>query len=608
MYWLSLIFTLYVQAEKTAETQFHITVQKPEHHYYQINMAFPERPDAAIRTIEMAQWIPGSYKIRDFAQHVRGLQATDLEGNAIALVQISKSKWQVGPGAEQGFRIQYDLFAYEYTVRNNYLDNSGGFLNPCSAAFYETDKQDRPVTVVWTLPLEWRAASGLKMIEPNRFHAANWDILADSPFLIGKLKRYEFDVNGIPHSWNILGDPAIDFDAATSALKKMAEVTLKMFDNKAPFNDYHFLTAFRPGDGRGGLEHANSTLTLGRFYNFYEQDHWEYFMGLAAHEYFHAWNVKALRDQKLMTYNYKDEIYTDLLWFHEGFTSYFDIQLLGRAGILDSKSLLKEWSRIINEYKNTPGRLRQSLRDASFNAWIHYYQQDQSFTNDQVSYYRVGSLTALCLDLLIRHKTDNQSSLDQVMNLLYQRHAETGITYDIILETVAEVGGKSAASFLENAVSHPEDLPLEKFITYAGYELVPAAAEDAEEKAEKPYFKAKKVSLGIKTKDQGKRVFVDQVNREGAGWKAGLDFGDEILAVNESRVEAGNLDHILIKFFPGDQVRILVARKGRVLTLNLTLEEELGPLKPKPLETVTDQQTAIGQALFGTQEEKKTSF
>ena len=47
-------------------------------------------------------------------------------------------------------------------------------------------------------------------------------------------------------------------------------------------------------------------------------------LGLISHEYFHTWNVKRLRPQELATIDFTRENYTELLWFFEGFTSYYD--------------------------------------------------------------------------------------------------------------------------------------------------------------------------------------------------------------------------------------------------------------------------------------------
>ena len=54
-------------------------------------------------------------------------------------------------------------------------------------------------------------------------------------------------------------------------------------------------------------------------------------LGLIAHEYFHAWNVKRLKPREFARFDYARENYTRLLWFFEGFTSYYDDLLLLRS-------------------------------------------------------------------------------------------------------------------------------------------------------------------------------------------------------------------------------------------------------------------------------------
>src|SRR6218665_2191046 len=157
--------------------------------------------------------------------------------------------------------------------------------------------------------------------------------------------------------------------------------------------------------GTGGWEQRNgSALTCGRADLPRRQESrasegYTTLLRLISHEYFHTWNVKRLRPAEFASYDYSRENYTELLWFFEGFTSYYDDLLLRRAGLIDDATYLRLLGKAINQLLQTPGRTLQTVAQASFDAWVKYYRQDENTANATVSYYTKGALVALCLDL-----------------------------------------------------------------------------------------------------------------------------------------------------------------------------------------------------------------
>jgi predicted metalloprotease with PDZ domain len=160
----------------------------------------------------------------------------------------------------------------------------------------------------------------------------------------------------------------------------------------------------------------------------------------------------------LARYDYEQENYTELLWFFEGFTSYYDDLFLRRAGLLDNSQYLKLVTRTINQVLQTPGRLVQSVAEASFDAWVKYYRQDENTANHTVSYYTKGSLVALCLDLALR--ANGKSNLDDVMRGLWRCSEGGPISEADVLAVVSEVGNPEIAGQLQAWVHSTEDLPL----------------------------------------------------------------------------------------------------------------------------------------------------
>ena len=408
------------------------------------------------------------------------------------------------------------------------------------------------------------------------------------------------------------------------AMVKIGETVGDIFGGY-PFKNYWFLSNFRLIPSRGGLEHRNSTMIHGTSDQYRERAQWENFERLVIHEYFHAWNVKAIQDTALRQgIDYQNETYTKLLWVHEGWTNFYHAQVMMRAGFWDDKRLLKDWADKITSMRDTPGHKVQSLSDASFHAWIHYYRKTETRNNSQVSYYRGGALSALCLDLMIRHQTKNRKSLDDVMRHLYQDYAVEGkgISIEAINQVLDTMVGSAGRNFLDHYVHKPNSLPFEDMLSYAGIRMEYVdpdkkdkkdgdskdQAEDKKDGAQgkkaktppkpKPFKPHPPVELGVKTYFRESAVVVSDVPRDGMGWQAGLDFGDEILAINKRRISKHNFKKSLAWFMPGEKVMLLVNRGNKILEIELTLPEKPKKLKLVLRKDADDLQRSIYNSLF----------
>ncbi|CAM2007191.1 M61 family metallopeptidase [Acanthopleuribacter pedis] len=567
-------------------------------HYFDLEITFPPQNEAGTRRLQMPVWTPGSYKVRDYAKNVEAFAARDPKGEPLPWRKGDKSTWLVDVPAKTPLTVSYQLFAYTFSVRTSYIDSFYGFINPASAFLYEPGREKVSYQIAVTTPENWTVATAMPRIAEQVFLADNLDVLVDTPMVFGPLRRHEFEVAGIPHYWVIAGDVNMNEAGMTEALKKIGEVVGDLFGGY-PFDRYYYLSQFRLDGARGGLEHANSTMVQASSDYFRTDKGWDYFLGLLIHEYYHAWNVKAFRDKALETFDYQNEQYTDMLWLHEGWTSYYDNLLMGRAGFWDEKQLLKAFSKELNRYYQTPGNTRQSLTEASFDAWIHLYQRDESFKNARSHYYATGALAAFALDLVIRHRSKNEASLDTVNRRLYQDYGAKGlpIDWDIVHALVSEVGTKAAGTFLDRHVRRAEAIPFDKILGYAGMTFT--VPEETDKAAEKAYKPPPEVSLGIDTETRTEGLFIRHVYRERNGWSAGLDFGDELLALNGRRVTPDNFQKLLQWSHPGDVVEVLVSRSNKILTIPVKLvAKEKAKVLVFDEENATASQKSIYRALF----------
>ena len=548
-------------------------------HLFEVTLTITQ--PAADQVVSLPAWIPGSYLVREFAKHLQGLQAR--QGNKlVAITQRDKCSWQIHAKAGKALVLSYQVYAFDSSVRTAWLDTQRGFFNSTSLCLRVHGQEDTPhhLTLIDAgLPKDWQAATALPAQRVSKhgfgdYLAASYDELVDSPVELGPFWRGEFVAAGIPHHFIVSGAPAsFDGTRLLADTRTICEAEISFWHGKQPHQapQRHYLFMLNAvHDGYGGLEHRNSTALIckradlprhGQAVSGTPSDGYTTLLGLISHEYFHTWNVKRLRPVEFARYDYAQENYTELLWFFEGFTSYFDDLLLRRAKLIDNAHYLKLLAKTINQVLQTPGRQVQSVAQSSFDAWVKYYRQDENTANATVSYYTKGSLVALCLDLSLRH--GGKTSLDAVMRALWQRCQGGPMTQDDLLAVLAELSGRSYAAELQQWVHGTADLPLKKLLKLHGihFEEEPAPLPD---------------QLGLKLNEQ-QGIRVKSVLRGSAAEQAGFAAGDEWLGVEigqgktSQRWRLNKLDELATYLGSDTSCQALIARDQRLMTLSVSL-------------------------------------
>jgi len=554
----------------------------PETHLIEVEGRFPARGLPSLE-LAMAVWTPGSYLVREFARHVEGLSAADADGRTLAVEKVAKNRWRIAlAGAEQAI-VRYRLYAHEMSVRSDFVDAGFALINGAPtflAPLAPPEGRPAPYEVRLVLPAAWKTSiSALPSIPgaEHAFRADDFDTLVDSPIYAGNPEVHRFEVAGRSHLLvdEGAGGETSGWDGARAAAD-LARLVAEEIDfwGGAPYARYVFFNLIT--EESGGLEHKSSTVLMTSRWKARTREGRLDWLGLAGHELFHAWNVKRLRPVELDRFDYEREVYTQGLWMAEGLTSYYDDLLIARAGLATQEEYLKRLSKHVDTLQASPGRLVQSLRAASFDAWIKYYRRDENFVNTGTSYYTKGAVVGFLLDARIRRATRGERSLDDVLRLAWRRYSgEHGFTEAQFRQLVEEVAGRAAGDWLERAVGAADELEYREALDWLGLRFTLDRARDdgGAEEAEEPR-KEPAGWLGIETEVQKGRLTVTEVKRGTPAYQAGVNAGDEILAIGDYRVPPDAWTERLKAFRPGERATLLLARRERLTRLPVTFGEK----------------------------------
>ncbi|CAB3763537.1 peptidase M61 [Burkholderia puraquae] len=555
-------------------------------HLFEVSVTVAD-PDPEGQRFSLPVWIPGSYLVREFARNIVTLGAFNDAGRKVRIAKTDKHTWQAAP-VNGALTLRYDVYAWDLSVRSAYLDESGGFFNATAVFLSVAGREDAPCEVDIAKPAgmafrTWRVgtalpeARGTKRYGFGAYRASNYDELSDHPVTIGEFALATFDAHGVPHDIVIAGRVTqLDLERLRTDLKRVCEAQIALFEpksKKAPMERYVFMT-LAVSDGYGGLEHRASTALICNRTDLPVKgrpettEGYRTYLGLCSHEYFHTWNVKRIKPAAFVPYDLTKENYTSLLWLFEGFTSYYDDLMLVRSGLMSQDEYFAALGRTVGGVLRGTGRLKQSVAESSFDAWIKYYRQDENATNAIVSYYTKGSLVALAFDLAIRAQTRSKKSLDDVMRLLWQRYGrdfyrgkQAGVEENEVEALIEEATGVALGRLFTDAVHGTRDLPLAELFAPFGVTLAPDVANGA----------AAKPTIGARLRGGADCTFA-AVYEGGAAHRAGLSAGDTLIAVDGLRVTGTNLDALLARYRPGDKVEVHAFRRDELRTVKLKLD------------------------------------
>ncbi len=533
---------------------------EPQTHFFEVEMTLTDLKQRYV-DLKMATWTPGSYLIREYARHVEAFSASTGNQNLRA-EKINKNTWRVYANNAKEVKVKYKVYAFELTVRTNFLDQSHGYINGAALFLYPDKKLDLASTITIKPYSQWKEIStGLQSVGGNKWvlQAPNFDILADSPIEIGNQEIFTFQAAGVPHTVAIYGQPLYNQERLKTDMAKIVEASTAV-TGENPNRNYTFIVHCGPGLG-GGLEHLNSTTVQTSLFFGTNERAYKNFLGLVAHEYFHLWNVKRIRPIALGPFDYENENYTHMLWVSEGITSYYEDVLLRRKAIYTPEEYLATAASNINTIENIPGNKVQSATESSFDAWIKNYRPNENSVNSTVSYYSRGSVIGNLLDLEIMGATKGQKTLDDVFRYLweeYYKKKKRGYTDDEFKAAVERVAGHNLDAFFRDYIAGTQTFDYNKFFGYAGLKLV----NQNEGKTE--------AFLGANTSATSGKLLVTSVLRDSPAWKNGINVNDEIIAVNGFKI-GNDLAAYLQMYRPNDKVKVTVARAGRLLDLDVTL-------------------------------------
>ena len=507
--------------------------------------------------VQLPAWRPGRYELGNFAKNIQQFEVKTLNNKPLDFEKVTKDKWKINAGKNKKFKIVYNYYANELNAGSTWVDEYQIYVNPVNCCLYVEGREKDPIRLFFNDSNHKQAAISLQKIG-DHYVAESFDELADSPFILSdSLQHNSYDVQGTKFNIWFQGECRPPWKKIIKDFKAFTKTQLKVFGS-FPFNEYHFFYQILSYQAYHGVEHLkNTVISFGPGYSVFEGDNYEEFLGVSSHELFHAWNVKTIRPADMVPYDFSKENYTRMGYLTEGVTTYYGDLMLKRSKVFNMEQFLKQINKTLDRHFFNYGVQNLSVAESSFDTWLDGYVR--GIPNRKSSIYTEGCLLAMVTDLIIRQKTKSKNSLDDVMRKFYKKYAQKGLGIkesDFKLE-IEKVAGDQLTDLWNNYFYGANDF----------HPLLKDSLKPFGITVEKS-INSKALAAHYGAYTQPGNSIIMFVAPNSPAYKAGLNPGDEIIAVNGIQVQKDNANH-WAKYF-GGKLKLSVKKDGLINEVNIS--------------------------------------
>lgn len=532
-----------------------VSYKDSERHFIDFKLIIDSKGFSKIK-LQLPSWRPGRYELGNFAKNIKDFNVFGSDNKKVNFSKKTKDLWELECQHSGQIIITYSYYAHELNAGSTYLDENQLYINPVNCMFYNPQDINLEYEIEFKLPSDFTIYTSLENTGNNTLKATNIDQLADSPIIASNsAQQRSLTINNINFSFCFQGEVKVNWEKMLKDFTSFINYQINLFGS-FPHKKFLFLFQITPYSSYHGVEHHHSTvILLGPSYDVFKSLYKE-LLGVSSHELYHVWNVKAIRPSDMLPYDFSKENYTDMGYVTEGVTTYMGDRILYESGVFSTDQYFKELEKLFQRHFHNDGRNHYSVSESSFDTWLDGYVQ--GIPGRKVSIYVEGALIAMICDAKIRKTTGHKKSLHDVMKAMYSGSKEiTSYDMNVYKNTLEAVSGESFTAIFNKIIYGKENFQdfLEEAFKVFGWKFSVVKSENIS------------WQLGIKTYFENGHLKVLNVLENSAGYNSKLIKEDEILAVNDFRID-NNLDHWL-NYFENDQIILKVSRNGKILDVNI---------------------------------------
>jgi len=534
-------------------------------------------------TYSMPKIVPGTYSVDDYGKYIDDFKAFDSKGTVLPTSKLDVNTWII-KDAKNVAKVTYlvndtfdtekgsgfgnaDIFSPAGTnidADKNFMLNMHGFVG------YFKDKKELPYHVTISHPETLWGATSMTDLDPSTtndlFKTARYAELVENPVMYSKPDYTTFTVDGMEILIGVYSPTGkVTAESITPEMKTMmtAQKTfLGKINATKKYTVLLYLSTMSETDakGFGALEHPTAT-TVVMPEMLPKDELLKSMIDVVSHEFFHIVTPLSVHSKEIHDFDYNAPKMSKHLWMYEGVTEYFANLFQINQGLITEEDFYKRMAEKI-EHANA---MNDTMPFTTMSANV----LTEPYKAQYLNVYEKGALIGMCLDIIIREKSNGERGILDLMQKLSNEYGASKPFNDnelfakITAFTYPEVG-----AFLEKHVAGETPIPYDLYFSKVGITKT-----------------SKKEPTNVFLKGQTPYITVDQQTKEIIviptielnDFYKNLDLkgGDILVAINDKPYSLENIYEMITlsqTWKEGDAITVKIKRNGSEQLLKGTVK------------------------------------
>ncbi|PHS07036.1 MAG: peptidase M61 [Kordia sp.] len=534
----------------------------------------------ATATFYIPKTVPGTYSTDNYGKYIENLKALDANGNELTVTHTDDNSWVID-NAKSIAKITYlvnDTYDIEGThdvfspAGTNILKGKNFMLNLHGFVGYFKEHQQLPYTINIAHPSDLVGNTALTdsniAADNDTFITKRYFEVTDNPIMYAPENNATFKIGNMEILLSVYSPSntlkATDLKDEMEKMMLAQKAFLGDVDVTKKYCILLYMSSMQnDANGFGALEHHSSTTVV--FPEMMPKQALAKSMkDVVSHEFFHILTPLSVHSEEVHNFDYNAPKMSEHLWMYEGVTEYFANLFQINQDLVDEYEFYK---RILGKVNGSKG-FNDSMSFTKMSKNI----LEEPYKGNYINVYEKGALIGMCIDLIIREKSNGEHGILDMMKDLSAKYGVDKPFIDAVLfDDITTLTYPEVRTFIDTHVVGNTPINYTNFFNKLGLSM--------QSKEAKTGYLLKDMQTPYISADQKTKEVFFLENTNSFLTTLGVKPNDRLVSINGTDYNLKNIQALVGASFgwtPGDDIKMVIKREGKEITLEGKVIEPMG--------------------------------
>ncbi|OYX82924.1 MAG: peptidase M61 [Flavobacteriales bacterium 32-34-25] len=427
--------------------------------------------------------VPGTYSEDNYGRYIEDLKAYDKKGNVLEVKKLDENSWTItkAKGLSKITYLVNDTFDTEKGTAfgkddvfspagSNIIADKNFMINTHCFIGYFDNFMATPYQVTVNHPENLSGSTSMtdqdSSTTTDLFVTSRYAELVENPIMYSKPDNTTFTVDGMEIQISVYSPTGkYTAESITPEMKTMMTAQKNFLGKINATKKYTvllYLSSMKEDDaqGFGALEHPTATTVV--LPEIMEKDELvKSMMDVVSHEFFHIVTPLTIHSKEIQFFDYNAPKMSEHLWMYEGVTEYFANLFQINQSLIPEEDFYDRLAEKIEE----ANALNDTMPFTDMSANV----LKQPYKDQYLNVYQKGTLIGMCIDIIIREKSNGQRGILDLMQKLSNEYGVSKPFNDAdLFDKITALTYPEVGEFLKTYVAGPTPIPYEIYLAKVG--------------------------------------------------------------------------------------------------------------------------------------------